>query len=92
MCCLFNQKILGCVVYVPIAFPQHTKMDLKRRLGVYVGYESPSMIKYLEPITENLFTTRFVNYHFDETIFPILGGERKQLVKEITWMHHYHLI
>ncbi|KAL1148544.1 hypothetical protein V6Z11_A10G132800 [Gossypium hirsutum] len=60
-------------------------MGPQRRLGIYVGYESPSIIKYVEPLTEDLFTARFIDYHFDETIFPTLGGEKIQLVKEITW-------
>ncbi|KAK8341105.1 hypothetical protein V6Z11_A08G147800 [Gossypium hirsutum] len=60
-------------------------MGPQRRLGIYVGYESPSIIKYVEPLTGDLFTARFIDCHFDETTFPILGGEKIQLVKEITW-------
>ncbi|KAJ0497533.1 putative RNA-directed DNA polymerase [Helianthus annuus] len=37
-------KIFGCVVYVPIAPPQRTKMGPQRRLGIYVGYETASII------------------------------------------------
>jgi hypothetical protein len=44
-------------------------MGPHRRLGIYVGYESPSIIKYLEPTTRDLFTTRFADCHFDEQIF-----------------------
>ena len=36
----------------------------------------------------DVFTARFVDCHFDETIFPTLGGENgkmKMLKKEITW-------
>ena len=29
--------------------------------------------------------SHFVDYHFDETFFPTLGGETKQLAKEISW-------
>ncbi|XP_070033032.1 uncharacterized protein [Nicotiana tomentosiformis] len=78
-------RIFGCAIYVPIAPPQHTKMGLQRRLRVYVGYESPSIIKYLEPMTGDLFTTRFSDCHFDESVYPILGGENKQLRNEIDW-------
>ncbi|XP_012465988.1 uncharacterized protein LOC105784640 [Gossypium raimondii] len=60
-------------------------MGPQRRLGIYVGYESPSIIKYVEPLTGDLFTARFIDCHFDETTFPTLGGEKIQLVKEITW-------
>ncbi|KAK2434187.1 putative mitochondrial protein [Trifolium repens] len=60
-------------------------MGPHRRLGIYVGYESPSIIKYLEPTTGDLFTARFADCHFDESNFPTLGGENKQLEKEISW-------
>ena len=66
-------------------------MGPQRRLGIYVGYESPSIIKYLEPSTRDLFTARFADCHFDENIYPTLGGETKQLV--ISWnelsLSHY---
>ncbi|CAA0822265.1 Unknown protein, partial [Striga hermonthica] len=52
-------RIFGCAVYVPIAPPQRTKMGPQRRLRIYVGYESPSIIKYLEPKTGDVFTARF---------------------------------
>ncbi|CAI0405063.1 unnamed protein product [Linum tenue] len=71
-------RIFGCAVYVPIAPPQRTKMGPQRKLGIYVGYEYLSIIKYLEPTTGYLFTTRFAACHFDETVFPKLGGENKQ--------------
>ena len=60
-------------------------MGPQRRLGIYVGYDSPSIIKYLEPSTGDLFTARFADSHFDESIFPTLGGERKKLEKDIGW-------
>ncbi|KAL0282394.1 UNVERIFIED_CONTAM: hypothetical protein Sangu_2952100 [Sesamum angustifolium] len=44
-------KVFGCAVYVPIPPPQRTKMGPQRRLGIYIGFESPSIIKYLEPMT-----------------------------------------
>jgi hypothetical protein len=78
-------RTFGCAVYVPISPPQRTEMGPQRRLGIYVGYESPSIIKYLEPLTGDLFTARFSDCHFDESDFPILGGENKNMGKEISW-------
>ncbi|KAD6794515.1 hypothetical protein E3N88_05411 [Mikania micrantha] len=78
-------RIFGCAAYVPIAPPQRTKMGPQRRLGIYVGYESPSIIKYLEPSTGDLFKARFGDCHFDETTFPTLGGDKKQLDNNISW-------
>ncbi|WRX28465.1 Reverse transcriptase [Theobroma cacao] len=80
----FSSKNFGCAVYVLIAPPQRINMGPQRRLGIYVGYEYPSIIKYLEPSTGYLFTARFADCHFDETIFPILEGENKQLEKKIS--------
>jgi hypothetical protein len=48
-------------VYVPISTPQRTKMGPQRRLEIYIGFHSPSIIKYLEPLTENVFTARFAD-------------------------------
>ena len=36
-------QIFGCAVYVPVAPPQRTKMGPQRRLGIYVGFDSPSI-------------------------------------------------
>ena len=44
-------RIFGCAFYVPISPPQRTSMGPQRKLGIYIGYESPSILKYLEPIT-----------------------------------------
>ncbi|KAI3706684.1 hypothetical protein L6452_24599 [Arctium lappa] len=80
-------RIFGCAVYVPIAPPQRTKMGPQRRLGIYVGYESVSIIKYLDPSTGDLFTARFADCHFNESEFPALGGGTKQLENQskISW-------
>ena len=43
-----------------------------------MGYSSPSIIKYLEPITRDLFTTRFADCIFNEDHFLVLGGELYQ--------------
>ncbi|GJY42003.1 disease resistance CC-NBS-LRR class family protein [Tanacetum coccineum] len=83
---LSHLKVFGCGVYVPISPPQRTKMGPQRRLGIYVGFNSPSIIKYLEPLTGDVFTARFADCQFDETMFPILGGENKKLDKQdVTW-------
>ena len=62
-------KKFGCAIYVPIAPPKHTNMGHQRRLGIYVGFNSASIIKYLEPMTSDLFTSRFADCDFDEAMF-----------------------
>ncbi|KAG7594482.1 Integrase catalytic core [Arabidopsis thaliana x Arabidopsis arenosa] len=78
-------KIFGCAVYVPIALPHRTKMGPQRRMGIYVGFDSPTIIKYLEPTTGDLFKARYADCHFNESEFPTLGGETNKLVEEISW-------
>ena len=51
--------IFGCAIYVPIAPPQHTKMGSQCRLGIYVGFDSPSIIRYLEPSSDDVFKACF---------------------------------
>ncbi|KAL0342309.1 UNVERIFIED_CONTAM: hypothetical protein Scaly_1893500 [Sesamum calycinum] len=58
-------KVFGCAVYVPIPPPQRTKMGPQSRLGIYVGFESPSIIKYLEPMTGDQFTARLPDAFID---------------------------
>ena len=40
-------RVFGCAVYVPIPPNQHSKMGPQRRLGIYVGFRSTSIIQYL---------------------------------------------
>jgi transposase InsO family protein len=70
-----HQRKFGCAVYIPISPPQQTAMGPHRKIGIYVGYQSPSIIKYLEPLTGDLFTTWFADSIFNEEHFPSLGGE-----------------
>ncbi|KAM2693263.1 hypothetical protein EV2_007454 [Malus domestica] len=69
-------RVFGCAVYVPIVLPLCTKMGHHRRMGIYVGYDSPSITCYLEPLTGDLFTLRFSECHFDEIVFPLLEGDK----------------
>ena len=34
------------------------------------------LFRYLEPLTGDLFTAPFTDCHFDETVFPSLGGDK----------------
>ena len=58
-------------------------------MGIYVGYDSPLIVRYLEPLTEDLFITHFADYHFDETVFPSLKGDKHANVpverRELSW-------
>ena len=71
-----NLRIFGCTIYVPITPIQDTKMGHQRRLGIYVGFDSPSIIRYLEPFIGDVFAAHFADCHFNESVFPSLGGEK----------------
>jgi hypothetical protein len=52
-------------------------MGPHRRMGIYVGFQSPTILKYLESLMGDLFTTRFADYIFNDDHFPSLGGDNK---------------
>ncbi|KAM2191612.1 hypothetical protein ACFX1Q_027398 [Malus domestica] len=63
-------------------------MGPQRRLGIYVGFDSPSIIRYLEPLIGDMFTAHFADCHFDETVFSSLRGEKTvpKECQELTWV------
>jgi hypothetical protein len=44
-------------------------------MSIYMGYHSQSIIKYLEPMADDLFTVRYTNCIFNEDYFLALVGE-----------------
>jgi hypothetical protein len=61
-------------------------MGPHRKMGIYVGYSSLSIIKYLEPLTWDLFIARYADCIFGEDNFPTLGGENNHKeCREIDW-------
>jgi hypothetical protein len=48
-----------------------------RKMGIYVRYNSSSIIKYLEPMTGDLFMTWYADCKFSEGYFLALGREFK---------------
>ena len=60
-----------------------TKNEIQIILGIYIGYDSPSIFKYHEIETGDVFTDSFVDCHFDEAMILTLRGENKHLEKEI---------
>jgi len=87
-------RIFGCAVYVPIPTPVRSKMSEQRQLGIYVGYNTPSILRYLDPHTGHLFLARFKDCVFDESLFPSLGGQyhgdnykRREEVNKVLTVH-----
>jgi hypothetical protein len=62
-------------------------MNPYRKLRIYVGYHSPSIIKYLEPLTGDLFTARYADCIFNEDHFSTLEKDYKYYLEcqEINW-------
>ena len=69
-------RVFGCTVYVPIAPTHQPKLGPQCRIGIYVGFQSISIINYIEPLTGEVFTARFADCHFDENLFLPLGGDK----------------
>ena len=80
-------RVFGFTVYVPIAPTHRPKLGPQRRLGIYVGFQSASIINYIEPLTGEVFIARFADCYFDENLFPPLGGDKPipEEWREITW-------
>jgi hypothetical protein len=62
-------------------------MDPHRRIRIYVGFQSSSILKYLEPLTGDLFRARFTDCIFNVGHFLALGGDNKFITngREINW-------
>jgi len=75
-------RIFCYKAYMPISLPLRTKIGPQRRMGIYVEYDSPSITRYLEPLTDNLFTACFAYCHFYETVFPSLRGDKNVNIPE----------
>ena len=41
-----------------------------------MGFDFPSITRYLEPLTGDVFKAFLEDFYFNETIFPPLGGEK----------------
>lgn len=72
---LSHLRIFGCQVLVPILGPKRSKLGPQRQKGIYVGFDSPSVIRYLDPTTGDLYRARFQDSHFEENNFPTLGTD-----------------
>jgi hypothetical protein len=75
------------VLYTPISSPKGTSMGPHRRMEIYMRFQSPSILKYLEPLTDDLFTAQFADCIFNEDHFSALGEDNKFITdgQEIVW-------
>ena len=54
-------RVFGCVVQVVIEPAQRTKIGHQRCLGMYISFDSLSIIRYLEPLIGDVFKARFAD-------------------------------
>ena len=54
-------RIFECAIYVPIAPPQCSMMGPYKRMGNYVGFETPTIVRHLMPLLGDLLTARFAD-------------------------------
>ncbi|MFN7685340.1 MAG: reverse transcriptase domain-containing protein, partial [Oligoflexia bacterium] len=72
---LAHLKVFGSAIYVPIPPHKRSKLGPRRILGIYVGFNSTSIARYLEQTTGELFMAHTSTCEFDETNFPSLLTE-----------------
>jgi hypothetical protein len=62
-------------------------MGPHRRMEIYVRFQSPFILKYLEPLTGDLFMAWFADCIFNEDQFLALGEDNKFITDgwEINW-------
>jgi hypothetical protein len=49
---------------------------IKCRKEIYVGFDSPYIIRFLKPLIGDVFKACFEDCHFDDNIFPSLGKDK----------------
>ncbi|CAM6084807.1 unnamed protein product [Calypogeia fissa] len=65
-------------------------MGPQRQRGIYVGFDSHSIIRYLEPSTTDVFKAQFQDCNFFEDEFPtFMNGSHRSgdvTVKALQWL------
>ena len=63
-------RTFGCRIWVPVAEPHRKTIGRHRHEGIYVGFDLPSIIRYVIPSVGTLQRPRFQNCKFEENHFP----------------------
>jgi hypothetical protein len=74
--------VFGCRVWVPVPEPERKTIGTHRQEGISVGFDSPSIIRWVSPKSGVLHKAHFQNCQFEEKIFPSLisSGSYQPLV------------
>ena len=73
---VFHLRTFGCRVWVPVSEPQLKTIGTHHLEGIYIGFDSPSVIRYLSIPAGSFLRAQFQNSHFDENIFPSLPNTK----------------
>ena len=71
-------RVFGSRVWVPVAEPHRKTIGSHRQEGNYVGFDSPSILRYVHPSNGTLHRARFQNCHFEESHFPPVAAPKSQ--------------
>ena len=63
-------RIFGCQVWIPTAEPKRKTIGPHRFEALYLGFDSPSIIRYMDLTNGSIQKARFVNCKFVENVFP----------------------
>ena len=74
-------RVFGCQVWIPVAEPNRKTIGTHRVESIYLGFDSPSIIRYMDIGNGNILKARFVNCKFVENVFPkpITDSTRKSV-------------
>ena len=79
-------RIFGYQVWVLVTEPKRYTIGPHRQEGIYVGFDSKSIIRYLGPTTGALFRARFANCRFLEFVFPTLRAVPKPKYQDLNFI------
>ena len=65
-------RVFGCQVWISVAEPNRKTIGTHRFEAIYLGFDSPNIIRYMDIGNGNILKARFVNCKFVKNVFPKL--------------------
>jgi len=69
-------QVFGCCIWVPILEPQYCSIGAHQQKDIYVGFNSPSIIYYINPSIDTLLCAHFANCRCKKDFFFIFKKKR----------------
>ena len=67
---IIHLHVFGCQVWVHVSESQRKTIGTHRSEAIYLGYDSPSIIRYMDPKTGTILKAWLANCKFIEHMFP----------------------